>query len=86
MAPSDENIESALRAAIKDTIDNDKEDALTVRYIRDKVEESLNLDEGFFVTDAWKAKSKQLIKEYAVSDRLSSITRSIFLITIVYTG
>ena len=67
MAHSNENIESALRTTIKDTIDNGEEDVLTVRYIRDKVEESLKLVQGFFVTDAWKAKSKQIIKAYAVS-------------------
>jgi hypothetical protein len=67
MAHSNENIESALRAAIKDTVGNGEEDVLTVRYIRGRVEESLKLVEGFFVTDAWKAKSKQIIKVYAVS-------------------
>ena len=86
MAHSNENIESALRAAIKDTVDNGEEDVLTVRYIRDKVEESLKLVEGFFVTDAWKAKSKQIIKEYAVSSTYAQLMQLTLLITIAHLG
>lgn len=72
MTHSNREIEFALRTAIKETIDSGKEEALTVRYIRDKVVESLSLDEGFFVTEAWKSKSKQFIQATAVrGSRLS---------------
>jgi hypothetical protein len=51
MAPSNKEIESAVRAFIKGMVDNDEEDIITVRYVRNGVEEKLNLDEGFFVTE-----------------------------------
>jgi hypothetical protein len=66
MTYSTKAIESALRAAIQETIDDGKEELLTVRYIRDKVVGSLKLGEGFFVTDDWKPKSKQFIQKTAV--------------------
>lgn len=67
MSHSDTDLEKALRSAIRDTVDSDQDDEiLTVRYIRDLVEQSLNLGEGFFVTGDWKVKSKEIIKGYAV--------------------
>jgi len=65
MAPSTKEIEAKLRSAIKETFDDDQ-DLLTVKYVRNKVEKELDLEEGFFLTSEWKDKSKQFIKEWAV--------------------
>lgn len=75
MAPSAAKIESALRAAIQETIDEGNEEALTVRYVRNKVTESLKLDEGFFLTEDWKARSKAFINDCAVSWNCSQSMR-----------
>jgi hypothetical protein len=66
MAPSTPEIEAALRNAIKEAIDDGKEEFITVRYIRNKAIEALDLDEGFFLTDEWKPKSKQFIQRTTV--------------------
>jgi hypothetical protein len=75
MAPSTKEIESVLRAFIQETINDGKEDLLTVRYVRNKVVESLGLDEGFFVTEEWKDRSKGFIKACAVSCNHSQLMR-----------
>jgi hypothetical protein len=66
MAPSVKAIEAKLRKAVEEVYHSDPEQ-LTVRFIRDKVEHELKLDEGFFATPNWKDRSKTLIKEWAVS-------------------
>ena len=66
MPPSRNKIESALRAIIQKSVDDGEEDLLTVRYVRDRGVESLNLAEGFFLTDDWKDRSKAFIKRTAV--------------------
>ena len=67
MALSPEKIESILRAIIQKTVDDGQEDLLTVRYVRNKGAEWMNLDEGFFSTQDWKDRSKAFIKKTAVS-------------------
>jgi hypothetical protein len=67
MAPS----EKVIFAEIKSTIDDiysrpEDRPSLTVKNVRNQVEQKLGLVEGFFVQDAWKEKSKNLIKSYAV--------------------
>jgi hypothetical protein len=50
-------------------------DATTVNKVRKHVEETLNLDDGFFTTEDWKQRSKALIKEYVVCARFPSYLR-----------
>jgi hypothetical protein len=68
MAPSEKKLTTEIKAEVRDCFNNPKErPALTVRYIRTKLEKRLGLGDGFFVVGAWKEKSKTLIKNYAVS-------------------
>jgi len=76
MAPSVKAIVAKLRATVEETYSDDQkndESKLTVKYVRTKVESELGLEEGFFVTEEWKEKSKTLIKEHAVSHRCNAI-------------
>lgn len=70
MAPSGKKLEAALRDAVHEVAKTDRA-SLTVNHIRKIVEETQDLEEGFFVTGDWKAKSKTVIKETAVSLPLS---------------
>jgi hypothetical protein len=72
MAPTDENIESALRTAIQETIDAGDEELLTVRYVRNQVYKALKLDEGFLESGDWKARSKEFIHVTAVGRSVNS--------------
>lgn len=68
MAPADSLLEAKLRSAVEEVhADEQLRDGLTVRMIRDKVEDELNLGAGFFLTPEWKDKSKVIIKDWAVS-------------------
>lgn len=68
MAPSTTVLEAKLRSAVEEVYaDEETRETLTVRLIRDKVEDELDLQKGFFVTPEWKDKSKELIKTWAVS-------------------
>jgi len=67
MAPSTKVLEGKLRTAVDEVFNSDIRDQLTVRLIRNKVEEELELEDGFFVQEEWKEKSKRIIKEWAVS-------------------
>ena len=67
MAPSVNRFEAKLRAAVKQIYDSEDRELLSVRLVRDKVEQDHGLEKGFFLTGDWKAKSKQIIKDYAVS-------------------
>jgi hypothetical protein len=42
------------------------EEELTVNLVRQRVEQKLGLDEGFFQEDNWKRKSRQIIKQTLV--------------------
>jgi hypothetical protein len=42
---------------------------VTVNGVRQRVEEKLDLDEGFFKEADWKDKSKEIIKDAVVSTR-----------------
>lgn len=68
MAPSDNQLEGILRNTVEEVYRSDKQDDLTVRFVRDKVEHDLGLAHGFFSTPEWKDKSKLLIKSWAVSN------------------
>jgi hypothetical protein len=68
MAPSEKTLIAEIKSEIKSVYDNPAErDSLTVRYIRNRLEARLGLEDGFFQQGAWKDKSKTLIKDYAVS-------------------
>ncbi|KUJ14825.1 uncharacterized protein LY89DRAFT_122906 [Mollisia scopiformis] len=65
MAPSEKMIVAELRSAILSTFNGPDRTLLTVKKIRAKVEEDLNLPNDFFSQGAWKEKSKTLIRTYA---------------------
>lgn len=66
--PANRILEAKLRNAVEEIYANEQlRDGLTVRLIRDKVEEELDLGAGFFSTPEWKDKSKGIIKDWAVS-------------------
>jgi hypothetical protein len=67
MAPSEKVIFAEIKSIIDDIYSRPEDrPSLTVKNVRNQVEQKLALDEGFFVQDAWKEKSKNLIKSYAV--------------------
>ncbi|OAA45399.1 transcriptional regulator [Metarhizium rileyi] len=63
MAPSTDQLEEALISGTCQVF-NAAPDATTVNKVRKLVEESLDLEEGFFTSEDWKQKSKGLIKQY----------------------
>jgi len=79
--PADKKITAALRAATLAIFDSDR-DSLSVKTVRNKVVEDLELDEKFFLEGEWKTKSKDLIKGYAVSYLLSSYPNAYSLLDI----
>jgi hypothetical protein len=67
MAPSEKVIFAEIKSIIDDIYSRPEDrPSLTVKNVRNQVEQKLGLEEGFFVQDAWKEKSKNLIKSYAV--------------------
>lgn len=65
MAPSTKKLEEALINGTCQVYNTDP-DATSVNRIRKHVEEELGLDDGFFNSDKWKKRSKDLIKEQVV--------------------
>lgn len=66
MAPKEKAVLDALRKATKSIYKSDP-NSLTVRRVRQQVQEDLDIDEDFFANEEWKAKSKELIQKVAVS-------------------
>jgi hypothetical protein len=66
MPLSTDHLEDALRSAVEEVYRSEDQNNLTVRFVRDKVENELGLDQGFFVKPEWKDRSKNLIKSWAV--------------------
>jgi hypothetical protein len=66
MAPSDEEIEQALLDATYQVYQAFP-DETTVNKVRKQTEENLSLEDGFLSSGDWKKKSKELVKERAVS-------------------
>lgn len=69
MAPTDRDILAETQATVSAVHKQDTEDdtmLLTVKYIRDKVQKKLGLEEGFFLTPPWRERSKTLIKRCVV--------------------
>lgn len=65
MAPSEKEIVAGMYAAVKALYAVDPE-TLTVRNVRNKVEADMGLEAGLLSNEAWKDKSKGIIKGYAV--------------------
>ncbi|GAB0132100.1 hypothetical protein EsDP_00000544 [Epichloe bromicola] len=63
MVPSPKELEAALIDGTYQIFTSEP-DATTVNKVRKRVEEEKGLDEGFFTSEEWKQKSKNLIKEY----------------------
>lgn len=67
MAPSTKELTAALEHAVAEVYHSDKrEEELTVKRIRLRVEQELGLPEGFFIHEEWKEKSKNVIRGFAV--------------------
>lgn len=66
MAPTTTELEEALIIGTHQVFTAEP-DATTVNKVRKHVEESMDLEDGFFSSGDWKQKSKALIKEYVVS-------------------
>jgi hypothetical protein len=65
MAPGAKVLEAELGKTVDQLWFGDA-DRLTVNYVRTVVAKKLKLDEDFFLQEAWKARSKQLIKKRVV--------------------
>lgn len=66
MAPSPQDITTALQSHTEVVFKGPERDALSVNYIRKRVENELGLDAGFLVSENWKEKSKNIIKGLVV--------------------
>ncbi|KAL2815489.1 hypothetical protein BJX63DRAFT_389652 [Aspergillus granulosus] len=63
-APSDKQLEKALRDAVGKIYRTQKMEELTVKRVRLAAEKSLRLEEGFFKASGdWKARSEQIIRD-----------------------
>ncbi|KAI1195391.1 hypothetical protein F5X97DRAFT_308132 [Nemania serpens] len=62
MAPSVEALEKSLEEATRKLYATDP-NTVTVNFVRQRAEEHNDLEQGFFVTQDWKARSKTLITE-----------------------
>jgi hypothetical protein len=72
--PSDAALSRALRDATLAILKTD--DDVTVNNVRLRAQEKLGLSNGFFQSDVWKKKSKQLIHEVVVRHILQVCTSS----------
>lgn len=70
MAPSEKELEAALIDATCAVYEAEP-DATSVNKVRKQAEDKLGLEDGFFADGDWKSKSKEIIKKYVVSLRLS---------------
>lgn len=64
--PSDDILEQELRQVVRDTYKTGNLEDLTVKRVRLAAEKSLRLPEGFYKSDAWKTRSKDLIESEVV--------------------
>jgi hypothetical protein len=67
MTPSEKLINDAIKSAVQSVYNGPHRDQLTVNQIRDVVEDSLDLSDGFLREGQWKQKSKQLVLSEHVS-------------------
>lgn len=66
MAPSAAKLKEALIEGTREVYQAEP-DGTSVNKVRRLVEEKLGLEDGFFTSEAWKQKSKTIIKEQVVS-------------------
>lgn len=66
MAPKATALEAALKNAVRNLYE-EVGDQISVNAVRKQAEDEMGLDEGFFVSEDWKARSKTIIKEAMVS-------------------
>lgn len=66
MAPSGKALEGYLKEATRQLYVTDP-DTVTVNLARRRAEEDNDLEQGFFVSEDWKARSKTIITEFVVS-------------------
>lgn len=65
--PSDKALAAALAEAVREIYNSDEREQLSVNLVRQRVEAKFDLKDGFFKGDAWKGRSKLLIKNTVVS-------------------
>lgn len=65
--PSNKVLESALEDAVRSIFDSDERERLSVNYVRQVAEKKLGLEDGFFKTEDWKERSKEVAKNAVVS-------------------
>ena len=65
--PSDKVLESALEDAVQSIFNSAERGQLTVNYVRQVAEKKLGLEDGFFKTGDWKARSKEVARKAVVS-------------------
>ena len=65
MAPSEKILIEKLKLTVVSFFQNDR-DNLSVKKVRTAVESELDLDQGFFLSPAWKEKSKKIIVNHVV--------------------
>jgi hypothetical protein len=73
-APSDAHLEQTLRDVVGKIYESGNLDELTVKRVRAATESELDLEDGFFKVGRWKAKSKIIIENEAVSFVKDEIT------------
>lgn len=61
--PTDAEIESSLRNAVRAHYENPKEEDATVNFFRSVSREELGLDEDFYKSAEWKSRSKDIIQD-----------------------
>jgi hypothetical protein len=64
--PSDKAIEAELAQAVRNIYNSSQRDQLSVNLVRQRVEDELDLEDGFFKSSDWKIKSKDIIKNALV--------------------
>ena len=63
---SDVALEQALRSVVQTAVEKGAFEDLTVKRVRLQAEQNLDLGEGFYKSNAWKARSKEVIEDEAV--------------------
>lgn len=66
MAPPAEELEQELVAAVREVLGSDERDNLTVNYVRNRVQDKLDLPADFFKSEDWKLRSKDVITDAVV--------------------
>lgn len=66
--PSEKELAAELAKTVREIYASGEHEGLTVNFVRSRAEEKLGLTAGFFKSEEWKTKSKELIKDTVVSD------------------